>query len=755
MRDIRSFRLTMALGVAFSALAFTPQANAQNAPSPRANESDEIVVTARRREEVLQQTPVAVTALNEQEMVDRGVTDTIAIAESVPNTVITRSAPNPGAAVLSIRGLSQNDYLMTLDPAVGVYINDMYVARAHAALVDMLDVQRVEVLRGPQGTLFGRNTVGGAVRIITNMPDPDDPVNGTLALSYGNYDAFDLSGAITIPIVPGEFTMRYAGSLRQRSGYTTSYVTTEPFTGPGSITDVIDTDDHDSQSHRVTFVLEPTDRWHFDLTYGSYQNENNGTMIVNLLGDISNTAGPGNTNQFNSPYRAADFWSALSSVVPYSQVESQYAILQGQYDINDHLTARLIATYLDGSNRSGGNTDGVVTDSVAFIQFEPQIFTNQDQRTIEAQLLGDAFGGRVDWIAGYYYFNEAGDEVTTGTTRVLSNTVQATAIRFAGAAENSSQSFFGNADIHLTDALTLSLGGRVTEDEKSIAGENRTIAGICAYAAGPGVITSNTPGGPCLLSRTDTFNYTTWSAGLSYQFTQDIFGYVRAGNGFRGGGQQLRASNQNSSTPFEPDEVLSYEVGLRTDLFNRLLRFNVSYFYSDYTDIQSTIILSPPAVPTTTTQVVNLGEATIQGFEIETILRLTDNFRLEGSVGHTDIEFSTPNTVQRFAPEWKYSASAVYETSLGFADLRARVDYNFTDDYYAANNPNARGALIPGHGLLDARATLSFPNGLDLSIWGRNLLEEEYYLNGTVSGNISGAPIGYPMTYGVEARFSF
>ena len=210
-------------------------AGTAQAVSATDQDGNDVVVTATRREETLQTVPVSITAVTAQGLISRGITNIDNLARSVPNLAIRPAVATKSSAVISLRGLVQRENLATLDPSVGVYIDDVYQARAYSALNELLDVERVEVLRGPQGTLFGRNSIGGAIRVITRKPKVDEGLTGTFFAGVGNYGLLEMGGAVTIPIVNDVLAIRYAGNIRTHDGYTTSYLTREPFLGAASI----------------------------------------------------------------------------------------------------------------------------------------------------------------------------------------------------------------------------------------------------------------------------------------------------------------------------------------------------------------------------------------------------------------------------------------------------------------------------------------------------------------------------------------
>jgi iron complex outermembrane receptor protein len=716
----------------------------------------EIVVTARRRSESIQTAPVAVTALGGAALAQKNIVNVADLGTISAGLNIRRASNTPNSAVISIRGQVQSEPNITSDPSVGVYIGDMYVARAYGVLGDLLDVERVEVLRGPQGSLFGRNTIGGAIRILPVQADVDSGFTGFIAGGYGNFDMRTVSGAVTVPLVENHLAIRYAGSYNARDGYTKGYLITEPNLTP---TDSVRMNDYSRQSHRLSLAWRPTDSVRVNVSGYLYRSTDHGSLVANIKGDVESTQitslSPFAYSQSfrNSDQRAADFYSVLIPRLPSGFNLTKYVQGTGEYDISDNVTAKVVLSYLrtkaDAVNQ---NTSGIVTDSIALVEFTPTNYQRQHQKTAELQFLGNNFGGRLNWILGAYYFKEKGAEINTGITKVFGNPITST--DFDAQAANESKSLFAYGDFDVTSRFSITLGGRYTWDTKSLIGRNRgTLTRVCVYGAGQNIITSTTPDGPCELNRTDDFNYFTYDVGANYKLTPNIFLYAKTNVGYRSGGQQPRAVNFASSTAFEPDKATNYEAGIKADLLNRHLRVNASGYHVDYSSVQQQVILSPPVVPTTTTQIVNLGNAKINGFEIETTARPLPGLTLDGNLAYVKVKYDNPETVQRFSPKWQYTLGGTYEFKLGDdASLRAHLDYSHITSFYLAQ---ARAdPTLPGYGLLNGRLTYELKS-YSLSLFMNNITDKKYYSSGIVSSALVPATVGEPRMYGFELRYNF
>ena len=401
------------------------------------------------------------------------------------------------------------------------------------------------------------------------------------------------------------------------------------------------------------------------------------------------------------------------------------ASAQAAYELTDDITAKAIFGYVKSFNRSTTNADGTVSDGLQFLDFSPLLTQRQRQCTGEFQLLGKAFDNRLDWLAGVYAFDEKGSESTAGSTNAVFGVPSV--VNFAGRAHNKSRSAFANLIFSVADNLRLNGGLRYTKDTKSINGQSRdvTAGGICVYSPGPDVVTSTTPNGPCSFQRTDSFDYWTYEVGLDYRVTETIFLYAKTGNGYRGGGQQIRAIGGSSIEPFSPDKVVNYEAGVKSELFDRRLRLNAAYYHTDFSNTQQTVILSPPAFATTTTIVRNSGDAQIDGGELEATLRL-GGLVLAGGVSYNDFRYDNRALRQILSPKWIYNASATYTLQSAFGEVVGRVDYSHSDDYYYTSDANAPDNRTGEYDLVNARLSIRPTDALELGVWGKNLTKERY-----------------------------
>ena len=726
----------IAVACALGALPATAQTVAPGS-EPNATALEEVLVTARRREERLENTPVAVTVFSANDLRERSIETITGVAQFTPNLAVAPAPGTKNAAILTIRGQVQADSLLTLDPAVGVYLDDVYLARGYAVFGDFLDIRSVEVLKGPQGTLYGRNTTGGAIKLISAPPSLSEAL-GSIRLTAGNYQRFEGEVALSAPLLTDVLAVRYAGAYRVHDGYTRSILVSQPALTPLK---TIRTDDKHTESHRLSVLWRPNDDLNVALTGDYFLAKDNAGLTAGAKGDIFAAAG-----YRLSPQRAGDFDTALTNIDPFARAENFGVALNVDYRLTDALFAKLITSWRGAEQDTSANTDGVVDGGGAAVTFESALFQRQRQVSIEGQIGGEAWG-RLSWLAGVYGFREYGSDITSSFVRTSPQAV-------GGNIVNKSLSAYVHAEYAWTDRLSTSAGYRYTEDTKRLLGRS-VVNGICVYSPGPGIIND---GARCESLRETKFDYPAWSASIDYQWRTNVLVYGRVDRSSRSGGHQLRGINDPSLVPFEPEVATNYEFGVKTQLLDRRLRVNFATFHTDISELQQKVT---QIFPVGAAQViVNFGTAKANGFELDGAFRITDNLSVQGALGYTDINFATQQFRQIYAPKWVGSAAVVYRRPVAFGELMLRADYSWRSAFFITPNTasivsDPVGAIIGSNKLLDARAALELPNGLAVAVFGKNLTDENYYLQGSYSGPISGRTVGPPRTWGVELSYAF
>lgn len=789
---------TLFAGVGLSTLGFATAAVAQSAEAgqsaPEAAQGvEDIVVTATRREQSLQRVPIAVTAASGASLVQAGVTNLQNISQIAPGVQI---APQfkPGDAVFQIRGQVQADTAPTIDASVGVYFDDVYVARSAGSLINFVDIERVEVLKGPQGTLFGKNTTGGAIRVMSKRPTHE--FEGYGLVSYESYDRLKLEGVLNIPI-SDTLAARLVGQYdRKAGGYATNYVTGNKV------------DKNTTYFTRGSLLGEPTDR-----------------LTVLISGDYTHVRGNG-LQQFlryyvpeNGPFTALE--AAFESGLGFNAAAGT-AILQGVAsphgtrvagtDLRDATASSYSYNFATGDiTATGGRADprtrnttwGVLANIsydfdfatlksiTAYRKVKTQIAYDVDgsefaildsnqgvrakQFSQELLLNGKLLDNRLDWTIGGMYFDESPSSSDTviplGGVSSLSGLGGTTTIADA---RNTSWGAFVQATYNLTDALSVTGGARYSHDKRDFDASafDLTPAGgsSCLYTVANKLATLPSFSAPCTISSAAKFNQWSYTGSINYQVAQNKLVYLRTSRGYRAGGFNPRINAPEVVGSFKPEIVTDYELGIKADWLDRSLRTNLAVFYSKGSDVQITANGISPTNGSATTIVQNIGKRKVKGFEADVIARPANFLTFNAGVAYLDAKSSNPLAPDvryvELTPPWSWNVGATADMNLG-TNLKgtARVDLSYRDKMHDSSTPlrNASGAIIyTGYyrdvALINARYTLHHEQtGIEFSIFGRNLTNEIYEGR---AYNVGGLGIGVgtlaePRVIGAELKVPF
>jgi iron complex outermembrane receptor protein len=727
-----------------------------SAESP-AETLESVVVTARRRSESLQDTPVAVTAisaaaLERQQVV--GTTDLDKVAPNIQFHSYGTLTGNNSAAQVFIRGIGQTDATPAVDPGVGVYIDDVYMGRAVGAAMEFRDIANVQILRGPQGTLFGRNTIGGAVLLTTNEPGTD--AGNSVRVGLGNDDLREAFGAFDIPL-GGDFSARLALGLRQRDGYVTR------------VFDGKDLGDEDMRTGQAAFRWQPSEAFTVTLRGDYTKRDENGSPFVfremneaaTFVGAASimsgcpdildgfpppllvgPTADPtcGNDAQALGKFRNGGTYPASSTL------ENHGESLVASWKVNDVLTFKSITS--DRHLEWTGTRDA---DNTPLLILHTNYRSKSDQFSQELQAAVD--GERLDGVVGVYNFDQDTFDrllVPLGNPGTSYDTQRVSMDTTARAA-------FTEWSFKFTDAFSATAGVRYTKETKGLqsimfnvspatAVEPPAPSALCPFAGPPPSQTG------CLFLTTNRFardfSATTKSASVQYRFNPQVMTYLSWSEGFKSGGFNQRynaAPPGNAPISFGAETAESWEVGLKLDPTDSL-RVNIAAFSTDYDDIQMTYRLG--VVPL----LFNAGVASIDGAELELQFAPNEQFRLDGSLGYLDAKFDsitppppfgpvTPTATATldsrlpFTPEWQAHFGASYSFHVGSSwSLTPRVDVSYTDEQFfdAGNSPE----IAQDDAVTLVGASLALESADDkwrIALAGTNLTDEEYPVAGTSS----------------------
>ena len=729
-RTTTTVRSILLLGSALAAIPAAAQTTSsaappstETAPTPEtataASEEtgENSVVTARRREESVIDVPIAMSVVSGDLLEKQGAVDITALQDKTPNLTLQIARGSNSTLIAFSRGVGQQDPLWGFEPGVGLYIDDVYVARPQGAVLDIFDVERVEVLRGPQGTLYGRNTIGGAIKYVTKRLGHD--VSGMVRGSYGSYNQFDLVGQIALPITD-TLSIGAAVARYKRDGFGTN------------LTTGADQYDKDVIAARVSAEWSPTDasfvRLAGDRTLDK-SNPRHGTRLVGNGGDPRYAP-------------TASVYDTRAGIGDNNRVLAQGLSLTGEFGLSDTLTFKTISAYRDGQ------TDTVIDfDNTALPTLDVPAYYEDWQFTQELQLLYQ--GSRVQGVFGLYYL-DARASGAFDTVLGLLNTTTLT----SGSVKTKSYAAFGDFSVDVTDQLKVSAGLRYTKDDKTGTVFRRNYTGIRSprfgnAAAVPGLIRTD-------YTNSRSFDQVTPRISISYEPRRDLNLYASWGKGFKSGGFDMRGDAVFTPTTvngYDPEKISSYELGLKGAFLDRTLFLNLAGYYSRYTDQQVTIQV-PNVAGGIASFVDNAGKADIYGVEIEARAVPSRWFSAQASFGYTHAKYlefltfinggTTPVDVanQRvFQNTPRFTAAASFTASTGFAggtisitpEVTLRSDYTLFEiptpaldqDGYALVNASANWISGDGH----YRVAMNL----------RNLADQRYRVGGY---NFPGAVFG-------------
>lgn len=708
-----SFR---ALALCSAALPYFSAAYAQSSPETEAASDndgtiEEIVVNARLRQENLQDTPVAISAVNAETIQNSVVTDITGIGKFLPNVQLGRIAFAGNSLSASIRGVSFADLEKTFDPAVGVAIDGVFLGTSTGANVDFNDIESVEVLRGPQGTLFGRNTVGGVISVRRTAPTGE--LGARFHTRYGSYNTLDLDAVVNLPKLGDAISTKISGIRRTSDSFTRNRATGEHEKGRdyfalglamlaelGPDTSILATVDY--QKDRSTYPSNVNLTKATGLPFGAGGTICDLTLSIGLGNLGCDTAGA----LIQQPER----FEFANTTIPFeSFIDGWAASLEFKTKLGGlNLTA--VTGYRDTRD-----TLLVENTGAPLIPLGPGIAVplfvaarDQDYKQFSQEIRVQAdISDRVDIVAGAYYLHTnydikplAYNGSTAGTVYLLGGPVQ----RIVSAQELSSFAIFAESIIELSDNIRLTVGGRYTTETKKFS----TDYSLPPFAA----FTANLKA---------TFKDPTGRVILDWKPNDDTLVYASWSRGVRSGGFNGRGTTPTSIGPYDPERVDSYELGVKADFADGKIRFNPTIFQADYRNKQEEILRSALGGGTETV-VQNAASARIRGIELEMLARPTPELTLRASAAHLDADYRSfllpdltlpgvplvdvsANRNFRRAPKYTFNAGVDYAREIGGGNsLGLTVDYIYTDDTFVSaisDTSGARRDVIPGRSVVD------------------------------------------------------
>lgn len=730
---------------------------------------EEVLVTAQKREQNLQEVPVSITAFTATELADKGISTITELEKSVPNTQFRASRATNSTLTAYIRGVGQQDPLWGFEPGVGVYVDDVYYARPQAAVMDVFDVERIEVLRGPQGTLYGKNTVGGAIKYITRKMSGE--AEGKISLAAGAYDQKDINISAQLPVVDNELYIGGAIARMQRDGY--GDVDTGYDINTGSFSATEDNYNKDVLVARVSIEYSPTDELFIRLA-GDRTDDNSNQPCGSQSSPTALTH-PANGQTFaasNNPYDGACGTSHISNV------ENNGFSLTAQYQVSDNTTVKYVFAKREGETRQFIDFDGTPLDS-----FDVPAKYTDDQTSHELQLNFNI--DRMAIVAGLYYFtgNSAGafDVVLNGLGGTPYMDGEHYDLAIGGDVDTESTSAYFNISYDLRHDLTLTTGMRLTNDDKNSNikryAYNTTDSYPYSESQGTG-FTHGNPSNDTLLSVatdiSDTEADKDWSEfspsiKLDWRMTDDIMLYISYAEGFKSGGFDMRGNattNPNIADGYDPEIVETLEAGIKSQLWDNRLRLNFTVFDMDYTDMQLTVQTAQPAPVFFSSDVVNAGTAEIQGAELEALFQVTRGISTSLSVGHMNAELTkvisggadvADSWEMLNAPDWTGQFAINYQRDLGKAgNLALNTAASYRDASRNFNNVICSCDQDESYTLLDAGANwYSADEHWTVGLHIKNIEDKEYKTGGYNLGSGELAFYGAPRTWTASVAYAF
>lgn len=715
----------LALGASGIAVGTALPAAAQEAPSAQeqAAQLDDIVVTARRRDEALKDVPIAVTVQTGEQLEERGAPDITALQRVTPNLTLQVSRGTNSTLTAFIRGIGQQDPLWGFEPGVGLYFDDVYIARPQGAVLDIFDVERIEVLRGPQGTLYGRNTIGGAVKYVTRGLDFDES-RLRLRGVVGTENQRDLVISGSVPL-GGVAAVGGALAVYSRDGFGRNH-----FTGA-------DTYNKDVVAGRLTFEVRPSTavllRLSGDFTQDN-SNANHGHRLRPVPAPLQPLVNPPACRQvLDSVY------DTCAGLGDRNQVTTSGVSLLAQWDLSDTLTLKSITAHRAGQTDSRGidfdNTPAPILDIATSGSVYDDSQTSQE---FQLQYSGD----RLQGVAGIYWL----DATASGqfdTILQAGGFTQGT----SGLVDTESFAVFGDFSYDLTDRLALSVGGRWTRDQRDAEVFKANYLGLGSPITGRNVLPFQVLTN---YTASATFEEFTPRVSLTYALNDDMNAYAAYGRGFKSGGFDMRGdavATPSTQNGYDPEIVDSYEVGLKGAMLDRRVRMATALFYADYNGQQITSQQVNQAGTGVVSFVDNVGSSTIWGWEFEGQAFLTDRFSASLSLGYVNAEFNeflayVPNpsappafvqtdvsSTRQFqnTPEWTGNFSVTYDQPLGdLGNLRAIAGASYRSDSSMFETPFPE-VDQPAYTLYDLSLIYTpVSERWRLGLHGRNLGDEQY-----------------------------
>ena len=751
-RLVKTALLAGAAMGAIASAAYAQDARAQDAE--QTSSVEDIIVTARRTEESAQKTPLALTAFSGETLERTGAQQVTDLQGAVPNLNLVQGRGSSNSTNIYIRGVGQPDALQTFDPAVGVYVDDVYYSRIRGSQFDLLDLERVEILRGPQGTLYGKNTIGGAMKLVSRRPGQTFRARASAA--YGDYDLVEVQGAVFGPVTD-TLALGLSDLHSDRGGYDT-----DPATGA-------EYNDKNTSAARASLAWDPSSTFRVDLNV-DYSKDDAGMTVGQATNSLTYLGNYAVAYPVATPAPDYDFKTRTTPGLPNeTRLETWGSALRMTWDLSDALTLKSITSY-----RELNTDDYIDFDATELEIADALVAVDQKQTSQELQLTYST--DRLTAVGGLYWLKE---DVTSHQESYNDDLLgpaygNATFIRYIDdALETTSKAAYANLTYSVTDALRLSAGVRSTREEKDYARSTSVVSSFL-FNGLPILNTSYAFAPP-----TGEWDDTSIMLSADYQLSDDAMVYARYSQGFKSGGFNGRANSPTEATEYQPETADSFEVGAKTQYWDNRLRLNLAAFMTKYENFQARVsgIETPPGggVPTPVLSVINAGSLDIFGFEVEGVLAPVRGLTLDTQIGFLDADYKEFNDARftafggsrafqdpAFSPKWTARVGGQYEWALdggssvtfgAAAKYRSRMALA-VDNTIINTDTELPGMYQDAYWLYDARVVWSdAADRYSVGLYGQNLSDEIYKTDAqefSSIGNIRTAYYGAPRTWMVK-----
>lgn len=819
-----------ALSLAIAAIAgFGAPVMAQD---QRSSGLEVIVVTAQRREASLQDTPIAITAFTTDKLNDLGVFNMTQVGDFVPNVWIGKQPASNSNMGIFIRGVGNIETSLLADPKVGVYIDGIYMSKTVGGVFDIVDLERIEVLRGPQGTLFGRNSTGGAMNVIAKKPSGE--LGGRAEASVGNYGYLRYGGSVDLPAV-SNFAAKLSYMAMETDGWAKNHYDGAPMLPATKVED--DLASEDNKAYRIALRWTPTESLTFDYSYDNTDNKGVAAPFqitavkTSIYNGFTTTPVPYEmiggsmyqqmANTVGNPKKRQEDFKLDAATEEWLEVEGH--TFTAAWEVAHDLTLK----YLYGKRKTGSGYGSDDLDGGAYTARDlfygvfqgnnGEIPTSGflgalDKSTIdmdshELQIIGTAFEEKLKYTGGLFYYEEDveqsnpqtlalpisfvapqgaytpglgplydaagfcpaayGGYLCVGTQRLpipgATDPGIPGLIDFEYGQNAKSWAAYAQSTYAITEQFDLTLGIRYTEDEKNAWLYNQDVAGTTVAAPG---------------KADDKWDNVSYLVNGDYAITDDISVYLSYSTGYNSGGFSARATNLAAfQTPFDKEEVETWELGLKSELLDNRLRLNVAVFTNDYTDMQVQVFEAGSGG--SSSRVENAGASTLQGIEFDITMVPVDGLTIDLTYGYLDAQYdeymalnpatdtmediSNVTTVQQ-APKNTASLGVQYDFEpFSFGALSARLDVTYKDElvfhvFDTQYNSADDRTLVNGRiTVSDIKLGCCEQSSLRVSLWGKNLTDEEYREWGIDYGSLgfAGDVYGEPRTYGLDVVYNY